>query len=51
MKKAVLAITTVAMLVLAMPFAVFADPKSPPKRNLPPPVTCTALEAPTYLGE
>jgi len=51
MKKAVLAIALVAMLVLAMPFAVFADPRDPPKRNLPPPVTCTALETPPYLGE
>jgi len=51
MKKAVLAVAMVAMLVLAMPFAVFADPKDPPWRSVPPPVTCTTLEAPPYLGE
>jgi len=51
MKKTVFAVAMVATLVLSMSMAVFADPAHPPERRLPPPVTCTALEAPPYLGE
>jgi len=51
MKKAVFALVMTAMLVLSMSVAVFAGPETPPWRNVPPPVTCTALEAPPYLGE